>query len=73
MQDVTVLSAHLTVKTASGEKLSFRAFDKILLDIAQKQPNKLTKIAVMKSKPFSLYHTQGIFAPSPAHHVNRLS
>ena len=56
----SILSAHITVKTASGNNLHLQVFDQVLLDIAQKPPSDITRLTLLKSLPFSMYHRDGI-------------
>ena len=53
------LSAQVMIRVAGGH-LSFRAFSKTLQDIAQKTGADVTAAALLKAKPFTLFHRDGI-------------
>ena len=55
------LSAQLTIKDSPSDRcLSLRAFGKTVLDIAQKPADEVTKATLLKAKPFTLIHHDGI-------------
>ena len=56
----SIMSASVTVKTSNGTKLHLEVFNQVLLDIAQQSPNDISKFAILKSPPFSMYHRDGV-------------
>ena len=53
------LSAQLVIKSANGN-VTLRAFSKTVQDIADKPVNEVTMVVLLKAKPFTLVHHQGI-------------
>lgn len=53
------LSGQVLIRVASGH-LSLRAFSKTLQDIAQKTAADVTPAALLKAKPFTVFHRDGI-------------
>ncbi len=49
-----VVSAQLTVKTPGGMKLALCAFDKVLINLAEKPAAEITKMSLMKAKAFAV-------------------
>ena len=52
------LSAHFTIKTTNGDRLSFYAYNEIVTSITEKAPHEVTKMAILKSRPFCLQHNK---------------
>ena len=52
------LSVHFTIKTSDGDRQNFYAYNEIVTKIAEKEPHEVTKIAMLKSRPFSLQHNK---------------
>ena len=57
---VSIISASVTVQTASGTNLHLQVFDEVLLNIAQRSPTDISKFALLKSPPFSMYQRDGV-------------
>ena len=53
------LSGQVLIRVPSGH-LSLQAFSKTLQDIAQKVVADVTPAALLKAKPFTLFHRDGI-------------
>lgn len=53
------LSGQVLIRVASGHR-SLRAFSKTLQDIAQKTGEDVMPAALLKAKPFTLFHRDGI-------------
>ena len=53
------LSAKMTVKTTSEEKIDVRVFGSILLEITQTTEDLLTPLALIKAKPFTMRQKDG--------------
>ena len=53
------MTAQLVID-AGGEKLTLRAFGKVLEDIAQKPADAVTMAALLRAKPFTIVIVDGI-------------
>ena len=53
------LVAHIMVKVHDGN-LPLRVFGRVVEDIAQKYGKEITKHSLLKAKPFSMLHRNGI-------------
>ena len=56
----TNVSAHFTVKKIDGEKLKFYVYNDIVAKIADRAPQEVTKLTMLKSRLFSLQHSKSI-------------
>ena len=61
------LSALFTVKTTTGDQLSFYTYNEIVTSITEKAPHEVTKMAILKSRPFSLQHNKNNIIQSITH------
>ena len=52
-----VLTAQVIVKSGAG-RLTLRAFEQVILDIAQKPASEVTAKVLMKGKPFGMYFSE---------------
>ena len=52
------LSAHFTIKTTNGERRSFYVYNEIVANIAERAPHEVTKMAILKSRPFCLQYNK---------------
>ena len=52
------LAAHFTIKTLEGERLNFYAYNQTVANIAEREPCEVTKLSILKSKPFSIQHSK---------------
>ena len=55
-----VLTAQVIVKSGSGGRLTLRAFERVIVDIAEKPASEITPKVLMKAKPFRMYYSDGI-------------
>ena len=50
--------AHFTIKALEGERLNFYAYNQTVANIAEREPHEVTKLSILKSKPFSIQHSK---------------
>ena len=55
-----VLTAQVIVKSGSGGRLTLCAFERVIVDIAEKPASEITPKVLMKAKPFRMYYSDGI-------------
>jgi len=57
-RSANLICLHTTIKTTNGAHLSFYAYNEIATSTTEKAPQEVTKMAILKSKPFSLQHNK---------------